>query len=549
MNRAALVFGLLLFVLAAPAALSKPDLVVSDLSIQPVGPAAGETVTLSATVRNVGTDQAVGSFNVRFQVDGILLDSPAVPFGLDVGRQETVSVRWTAEPGTHTITAEADQPFDRIDETSERNNTLVATVVVRPSPSSLSPLSDLKVAVARFEDRSGSGFINVGEGVADELIGRLVTSGVRVLERSELEAVLQERGLNPSLTENLAAAGQILGADLLIVGSVTKVDVKQSSFSLGFFSVSSAAVEISMSARLVSVYTSEILRAVEAQGKEEGSTGFSVDVGKIVALAQPLATSVCAGGLQTDKPSYYAGETVHVGYRNPGAPGWLGVEVYTGGGTFVRWLGWQFTTTGGCGEWFWDQRDVGNVQMSPGMYTVKLWDGTSYIAQASLLIKPGSGSAIPLVNEITVGSGQFDETIVGKATNAAVNQLVTRLIQGMEEVAPSLIAARSSAAASASVGAASRPAATEGEVADVLPDGRVVINVGASRGVSVRDFFQVLTTANVIRNPATGELLAYDVLGVKGEIVIVEVRDRASYGVRTTPFDVRVGDIVRQLVP
>jgi hypothetical protein len=183
------------------------------------------------------------------------------------------------------------------------------------------------------------------------------------------------------------------------------------------------------------------------------------------------------------------------------------------------------------------------------MYTVKLWDGTSYIAQASLLIKPGIGSAIPLVNEITVGSGQFDETIVGKATNAAVNQLVTRLIQGMEEVAPSLIAARSSAAASASVGAASRPAATEGEVADVLPDGRVVINVGASRGVSVRDFFQVLTTANVIRNPATGELLAYDVLGVKGEIVIVEVRDRASYWVRTTPFDVRVGDIVRQLVP
>lgn len=545
MKRFVPLVSLLIVLFTAGFVLSKPDLVVTDISLQPEDPVAGEKVTITATVRNVGTSDAQGRFDVAFLVDGFQVDAPSIPFGLDVGRSKTVSVSWTTKLGTHTITVEADQPFDRIDESNETNNTLIATIAVPISPSSAARLADLKVAVARFEDRSGSGFKNVGEGVADELTERLVnTSGVRVLERGELEAVMREHSLNPARTQDLAAAGQILGADLLVVGSVTKVNVQQAAFSLGFFRISSATVEVAMSARLVNVYTSEIMQAVSVAGSEEGATGFSVDIGKIVSLSQPASASVCTGGLRTDKPYYYTGETVHIGYLNPGVPAWYGVEIYTGGGTFLKWLGWQFINTGGCGEWFWDQRDASNVQMSPGTYTAKLWDGISYIAVVNFQIKPGGGPVTPLIDEITVGSGQFDETIVGRATNNALNQLVARLIQGMEEVAPMVLATREALPLEAMA-----PIPGEGQIAAIFPDGRIAINIGASTGVRKGDFFQVLDTMNLVIDPATGEILAYDVLGVKGEIVIVEVRDRVSYGVKTTDFNPLVGDIVRLSTP
>jgi len=545
-KRLSLIVSLLLVLLTTGVALSKPDLVVTDISWQPQEPHAGEEVTITATVRNVGTSDAEGRFNVRFLMDGTQIDAPLISFGLDAGRTKAVSVSWTAQLGTHTIVVEADQPFDRIDESNEANNTLPAAFVVRISPSSTSRLASLKVAVARFDDRSGSGFINVGEGVADELIAWLVKSGVRVLERSELEAVMQERGLNPAFTSDLATAGQILGADLLIIGSVTRVDVQQVSFSLGFFSVSSAAVDVAMSARLVNVYTTEIVKAVSSEGKEEGATGFSVDIGKIVALSQPAATNVCTGGLCTDKSYYYTGETVNIGYLNPGPSAWYDIVIETSGGTPLKWLGWQFINTGGCKQWFWDQRNTLNLQMPPGMYIAKLWDGISYIAPVNFQIKPGSGPPTPLIDEIRVGSNQFDETIVGRAANSALNELVFKLIQGMEEVAPAVLATRG---ALALAGEAPTPKSREGQIARILDDGRIAINIGASHGVTKGDFFQVLDTTNLIVDPATGKVLAYDVLDVKGEIVITEVRDLVSYGVQTSEFVALVGDIVRPSAP
>lgn len=543
-KRLSLVVSLLIVLLTTGVALPKPDLVITDISLQPQSPLAGQEVTITVMVRNEGTSDAEGRFHVRLLMDGIQIDAPPISFGLEAGRTKAVSVSWTAQLGTHTIVAEADQPFDRIDESNERNNTLPAAFVVRLSPSSASHLASLKVAVARFDDRSGSGFINVGEGVADELIARLVNSGVRVLERSELEAVMQERGLNPALTQDLATAGQILGADLLIIGSVTRVNVQQASFSLGFLSVSSAAVDVVMSARLVNVYTTEIVRAVSSEGKEEGATGFSVDIGKIVALSQPAATNVCTGGLCTDKSYYYTSETVNIGYLNPDPSAWYDVVIETSGGTPLKWLGWQFINTGGCKQWFWDQRNAANEQMGPGIYTAKLWDGTSYTASVNFQIKPGVGLAFPLIDEITVGSNQFDETIVGRATNSALNELVSNLIQGMEEAAPAVLATRGALTAEAPT-----PKSRQGQIARILDDGRIVINIGASHGVTKRDFFQVLDTINIIVDPATGKVLDYDVLNIKGEIVITEVRDLVSYGVKTSDFDALVGDIVRPSAP
>ena len=524
--------SLLIVLFIMVTALAKPDLVVTDIALTPQDPIVGDRVTVTVTVENVGASDADGRFSVRFLIDGFPVDTPSIPFGLDAGRSKIVSFDWTAEVGMHTISVEADQPFNRIDEANEANNSRVITLTVPINPDTMPHVTSLKVAVARFDDRSGSGFVNVGGGVADELIERLVRSGVRVLERSELEAVMQERGLNPAITEDLTTAGHILGADLLIVGSVTKVNVQQVSMSLGFFSVSSASVEVAMSARLVNSYTSEIMSAVSVAGSAEGTTGFSVDIGKIASLGQPASTDICTGDLHTDKSYYSTGETVHIGYKNPWGSGWYGIEIHTGDGGFLKWLGWQFIDAGGCGKWF--------MQMGPGTYTAKLWDGTSYIANTTFQIKPGGIFGIPLIDEITVGSGQFNETIVGQATNSALDQLVSHLIGGMEAIAPTVITMREAL-----------PATTPswsprtGQIAAILPDGRVAINIGASDGVSKGDFFQVLSTTNLIIDPNTGEILAYDALGTKGDIVITEVRDQVSYGVRTTDFDPLIGDIVR----
>lgn len=528
----------LVVVLFALAAVGKPDLIVTGISLVPQSPVAGDQVTITAAVKNVGTSPANRTFSVRFLIDGFPIGSGSIPFGLDIGETKSATTTWTAEVGTHTITVQADQPFDRVDESNEQNNDLVATVVVPINPAIATKIAGLKVVVARFDDRSGSGFVNVGAGVADELIDRLVDSGVHVLERGELDALMQERNLNPSMQSDLTTAGRLLGADLLIVGSVTKVNVTRASLSLGFFNVSSATVEVGMTARLVNVYTSEVVKSASASGSEAGATGFSIDLGKILSLTRPTAGDVCAGGLRTDKPYYFPNETVHIGYRNSGPAKWYGIEIHKTSGPFLKWLGWQFIPSGKCGEWFWNQRDAANVQMGPGLYTAKLWDGSTYLAAVNFQIHPGASPAGPLIDEITVGNSRFDETIVGKAVDRVLNQLTARLIDGMVQVAPRIIATRSATPAVP-------PPPRVGQVAAILPDGRVAINIGANAGVHTGDFFQVLNTENLITDPTTGRVLSYDVHGVKGKIVIVEVRDQVAYGIKTSKFDLLVGDIVR----
>jgi len=545
-KRFILLAGLSIALFVSVLGMASPDLIVASINLSPDNPVVGQTIAITATIENIGTSDAQGRFNVRFLVNGMQIDAPSIPFGINAGRSKDVSINWQANPGMHTIIVEADQPFNRISESNEKNNSQTITSAVSINPAT-SALSNIKVAVARFEDRSSSGFINVGQGIADELVGRLVQSGVHVLERSDLEAVMQERGLNPAITSDLVTAGQLLGADLLIVGSVTKANVQQQAISLGFFSASSASVDIAMSARLVSVYTSEIVDAVSSEGSASGSTGFSVDIGKLLSTSQLAAANVCSGGLRSDKPYYYIGETAHFGYKNSGLADSFGVEIDTIGGAFIKMLdSYQSINNGACGEWFWDQRGPGGVQLSPGLYIAKLFNVTpfSYIATVSFQIRPGTGPVTPL-SEITVGSGQFDETIVGKATNSALDQLVSRLITGMENAAPAVLAARESSAARAPATVVSH----EGQVAAILSDGRIAINIGADAGVHKGDFFQVLETVNLIVDPVTGEILSYDVVGVKGEIVVTDVRDRVSYAVPTSDFEPLIGDIVRPESP
>ena len=106
------------------------DLTMRDLTITPTYPAAGEAVTLTAQVGNVG-DLEAGPVVVRFSDGGTTIAQVTVAPTLTAGTWTTATVSWTApDPiiGPHTLQATVD-PAGSIAETDETNNTVTLTAL------------------------------------------------------------------------------------------------------------------------------------------------------------------------------------------------------------------------------------------------------------------------------------------------------------------------------------------------------------------------------------------------------------------------------------
>ena len=525
----------------AQVCLALPDLVVARLEISPTAPTASALVTLTATIENTGRGDADRTFFVRFSVDNHEIH--LVPIAsLRSGRTERLTATWTATAGPHALSVEIDEPLNRVVEADEDNNTRSLLVDVPLDDEAMAVLAPLRIAVARFNDTSRTGFVNVGQGFADELIDRFAASGLRVLDRAELDSVMQAKGLNPALPSDVAAAGRLIGADLLILGSVVAVDVQEASLSLGFLRFDSASVDVSLSAQIVDVYSSHTLAFASAEGHHQGMTGFSIGLGQLLSFLTTASSEVCSGGLQADRAQYNSGQTILLGSYNNGAPRWFGIEIYSSAGGVLKWLGWRFVDTGECETWFWDQRNASGFPMGPGIYTAKLWDGTSYVDTVGFQIRPGISQSIPAAAEITVGSQQFDETVVGTAMNQAIDRLSSALLLSLEDAAAQGLDREASLTA-----AKTMVPPREGQIAAILPDGRIAINLGASSGVTEGDVFEVLQVENLVFDPKTNEILSYDAVLAKGEIVISEAREQVSYAVLTGNFVPAIGDIVRSV--
>ncbi|HSZ16375.1 MAG TPA: CsgG/HfaB family protein [Terracidiphilus sp.] len=85
------------------------------------------------------------------------------------------------------------------------------------------------------------------------------------------------------------------------------------------------------------------------------------------------------------------------------------------------------------------------------------------------------------------GSSDFQQTIIGEATKAAVDQLTTNLVNDAPKVGV-------------------RTVIVEGVVAAV-DGGQVILNVGGNAGVKVGDMLQVLRVTKEIKDPTTGNVL------------------------------------------
>ena len=93
-------------------------------------------------------------------------------------------------------------------------------------------VAQTRVAVLNFENNSTWGYWGdrLGEAAADELVTQLFRTGAfSVIERSQLAAVLAEQDLGASGAVDPATAariGQLLGAQLILTGSITQFSIQ-----------------------------------------------------------------------------------------------------------------------------------------------------------------------------------------------------------------------------------------------------------------------------------------------------------------------------------
>jgi hypothetical protein len=121
--------------------------------------------------------------------------------------------------------------------------------------------------------------------VSDLLTNKLVDGGAYTLiERSRIQAVLQEQNLGASGridASTAAQVGRILGADAVVMGSITRYNVNEGSSGMSILGVGSnrrrVTADVQLTARLVNTTTSEIVATAEGQGEaQQRSGGLSI---------------------------------------------------------------------------------------------------------------------------------------------------------------------------------------------------------------------------------------------------------------------------------
>lgn len=154
-----------------------------------------------------------------------------------------------------------------------------------------------RVAVMNFDYGTVRTYVNtlfgsdqdVGKGIADILVDRLVTDGAySVIERKELDKVLGEQNFANSDRADASTAakiGRVLGIDAIIIGSITQfgsddkktniggsgVGDRLGKFGLGGVSRSKASAVVQITARMIDTSTAEILASVQGHGEESKS--------------------------------------------------------------------------------------------------------------------------------------------------------------------------------------------------------------------------------------------------------------------------------------
>src|ERR1051326_6991391 len=125
--------------------------------------------------------------------------------------------------------------------------------------------------------------VDVGKGIADLLVNRLVKDGTySVIERKAMDKILAEQNFSNSDRANpnsAAKLGKLLGVDAIIVGSITQFgndnkDTKVGGggggfggFGIGGFGHKKSKAIVAVDARIVDIDTAEILGVADGKGE------------------------------------------------------------------------------------------------------------------------------------------------------------------------------------------------------------------------------------------------------------------------------------------
>lgn len=125
---------------------------------------------------------------------------------------------------------------------------------------------------------------------------------------------------------------------------------------------------------------------------------------------------------------------------------------------------------------------------------------------------------------VNLGASDFQRTILGEATRAAVNKLTTDLVVDAEKIAV-------------------RTLPVEGLVAAV-DAGQIVLNVGSNTGLKTGDRLEVRRVTQEIRDPATGAVIRRlsDAVGV---VAATDVNEASALCVPVSGKDFKAGDTVQ----
>jgi hypothetical protein len=124
-------------------------------------------------------------------------------------------------------------------------------------------------------------------------------------------------------------------------------------------------------------------------------------------------------------------------------------------------------------------------------------------------------------------SSNFGATILG----AAVTKATTEVAHGLEQKAASLPTAPV------------QVVKIDGLVADVSPDGTVIINVGSKDGVKIGDTLSINRKIRDVKDPTSGRVIR-SVVDAVGSIAITEVDESSAVGKFSGSGAAKVGDKV-----
>ena len=108
-----------------------PDLTVKAVRVSPGDLEEGQAALVRAVIANIGHGDALGGFDVIFELDGQELATRSF-FELKKDKSTEIQIPWKALVGSHTLTVSVDAPFSRIRESNESNNKRSLAFVVSP---------------------------------------------------------------------------------------------------------------------------------------------------------------------------------------------------------------------------------------------------------------------------------------------------------------------------------------------------------------------------------------------------------------------------------